>query len=174
MSEFNILNLQEKLDLNNLIKANEVVDYTEEIRYKKQSELIRNDVKQMIYLKNKNKLKEENNDKEELDNLLIKECKFLFNNYTDIFNKIKNDIIDIKILMNFLDILKKIEEGEIDQHEGSYLVGKYLKEMYVDSVLKQKSKIEEEDIRNERKKKFKNELIERNICYKDYKILTKK
>ncbi len=71
-----------------------------------------------------------------------------------------------------LDILKKIEDGELNQHEGSYLVGKYLKEMYIDSALKTKEKLEAKE-RNKKtpKKPFAN--VEKKISYKDYKILNK-
>ena len=48
-----VLDNQQKLDLANLIKANETEDCTQEIRNKKQSVLIRNDIKQMVYLKKK-------------------------------------------------------------------------------------------------------------------------
>ena len=36
--------------------------------------------------------------------------------------------------------LQAIEEGEIDQHEGSYEVGKLLKELYIDSALRRETK----------------------------------
>ena len=48
-SDSNILDNQQKLDLANMIKANDTEDCTEEIRNKKQSILIRNDVKQMVF-----------------------------------------------------------------------------------------------------------------------------
>mgnify|MGYP006925703700 FL=1 len=35
-----------------------------------------------------------------------------------------------------LDVLKQIEDGNVDQHEGSVVIGKILKELYVDSALK--------------------------------------
>ena len=57
----------------------------------------------------------------------VNQCQFLFNNYTDIFNKIKTDTLNLTIMDKFLNILKRIEDGELDQHEGSYLVGQHLK-----------------------------------------------
>ena len=53
MSDKTLLNDQQKLDLKNMIKANDTEDCTEEIREKKQSTLIKNDVKQMMFLKQK-------------------------------------------------------------------------------------------------------------------------
>ena len=166
-----ILNPEQKLDLSKMIKANDTEDCTEEIRNKKQSELIRNDIKQMVYLKNKyNRLARSNPN--EFDKMCTSQCNFLFNNYTDIYNKVKNDNLDLKILDNFLNILKKIEDGEINQHEASYLVGKYLKELYVDSALKTQEKL---DSRNKNKKVQKKppEVNEKKISYKEFKILNR-
>jgi hypothetical protein len=41
-----------------------------------------------------------------------------------------------------LDILKKIEDGQLDQHEGSFMVGTILKDIYVDSALKKAEKLD--------------------------------
>ena len=64
-------------------------------------------------------------------------------NNQEIFNKVKKDEIDISILHKFLDVLRRIEEGELDQHEGSFLVGTILKELYVDSAIKKGDKLDE-------------------------------
>ena len=73
---------------------------------------------------------------------LINECNFLFTNYTDIYNRVKNDEIDISLLFTFLEILSKIENEELDQHEGSFFIGKLLKEIYVDSALRKSEKLD--------------------------------
>lgn len=169
MTDSNILNPQQKLDLAAMIKANETEDCTEEIRSKKQSVLIRNDVKQMVYLKQKYARLASSNPNE-FDAMCVKQCNFLFNNYTDLYNKIKNDNLDLRILERFLDILKKIEDGELNQHEGSYLVGKYLKEMYIDSAIKTKEKNEAKDRRKKVQKKPPG-VGEKKISYKDYKLM---
>lgn len=171
MGDSNILNSQQRLDLAALIKANSTDDCTEEIRSKKQSLLIKNDVKHMILLKQKYERLRKSNPNE-FDAICVKQCNFLFNNYTDLYNKIKNDNLDLTILEKVLDILKKIEDGELNQHEGSYLVGKYLKEMYIDSALKTREKIEaKEKNKNVPKKPLAN--VEKKISYKDFKILNK-
>ena len=100
----NIFDPQQKLDLANMIKANDTQDYTEEIRSKKQSVLIRNDVKQMVFLKQKYARLSKSNPNE-FDNMCVSQCKFLFNNYTDLFNKIKNDNLNLSILEKVLEIL---------------------------------------------------------------------
>ena len=68
----------------------------------------------------------------------------MFTYYTDIYNKIRKDEIDLNILNRFLNVLRNIEDGEIDQHDGSYIVGSLLKELYVDSALKKADKINDE------------------------------
>ena len=166
-----ILNEQQRIDLASFIKANNTDNCTEEIRTKKQSILIRNDVKHMVFLKQKYERLSKSNPNE-FDAICVKQCAFLFNNYTDLYNKIKNDNLDLSILERFLDILKKIEDGELDQHEGSYLVGKYLKEIYIDSALKTKEKI---DTREKHRKNHKKSPlnVEKKISYKDFKLLNK-
>ena len=134
-----ILSSDQRLHLQKLMTENNIEDNTNNIKNTKHSELIKTDVNHLLYIKNKHKDLEKNNP-EEFDNICINECSFLFNNYTDIFNKIKKDIIDIKILNFFLKTLKKIEDGEIDQHEGSYLIGELLKKIYVDSALRREKK----------------------------------
>lgn len=170
MSDSNILNSQQKLDLANMIKANETDDYTEEIRNKKQSILIRNDVKQMVFLKQKySRLLLSNPN--EFDAICIKQCSFLFNNYTDLYNKIKNNTLNLNILDTFLNILKQIEDGELNQHEGSYLVGKHLKELYIDSAMRNQQKQETKNRHKKVPKKPANIIQEKTINYKDFKLL---
>ncbi len=161
-----ILDKQQKLDLQNMIKANETEDVTEQIRKNKQSNLIKNDIKQLLFLKQKYARLVKSNPNE-FDKICVNQCQFLFNNYTDIFNKIKTDTLNLTIMEKFLNILKKIEDGELDQHEGSYLVGKHLKELYIDSAMRNQQKIEA----NERKKKVQKKptVVEKNISYKDFK-----
>ncbi len=120
------MNNLEKLNLQKMISANNVEDETKNIREKKHSSKIKADLE--LFQKIKLEYENEEIDETTYENRLINECFFLFSNYTDIFNKIKKDEIEIKLFEEFLEILKKIEDGEIDQHEGSFKVGKLLKE----------------------------------------------
>jgi len=128
----------QRLQLQNMIKANNVEDQTELIRNLKHSQILRNEINSMIQIKAKYR-----GDEEKIMEECVNECNFLFTYYTDIFNKVKKDEIDINILNKFLDVLRKIEDGELDQHEGSFLVGTILKELYVDSALKKAEKLDE-------------------------------
>jgi len=156
------MNNVERLNLQKMINENDVKDETENIREKKHSSLIRDDVIRFVELKKKYFRLEKSNPGE-FEKICITRCIFLFNNYTDIFNKIKKNEIDLSILMKFLDVLKLIEDGKIDQHEGSFKVGKYLKEMYIDSALKKSEKLDKKYGNKEK------EVKPKNISWKQYK-----
>jgi len=154
---------KQRLQLANMIKANNVDDQTELIRNLRHSQVLRNEVNNMILLKAKYR-----GDDEKIYNECVDECNFLFTYYTDIFNKIRKNEIDIGILNKFLDVLRRIEEGELDQHEGSFLVGTILKELYVDSALKKAEKLDELAEKKEEPKK-----AEVNISWSQFKKMGK-
>jgi hypothetical protein len=154
---------KQRLQLQNMIKVNNVEDQTEFIRNLKHSQVIRHEVNNMIMIKAKFR-----GDDAKIHEECVNECNFLFTYYTDIYNKIRKDEIDIGILNKFLDVLKRIEDGELDQHEGSFLVGTILKELYVDSALKKADKLNE----NEEPKP---EPIkpQQNVSWKQFKKMNK-
>jgi len=131
---------KQRLHLQKMITANNVEDQTESIRRLKHSGILRNELNNMILIKAKYR-----DDPEKIHLECMHECNFLFTYYTDIYNKVRKDEIDINILHQFLDVLKKIEDGYLDQHEGSFQVGTLLKKLYVDSALKKAEKLEEEN-----------------------------
>ena len=47
-------------------------------------------------------------------------------------------------LVNFIGILKQIEEGTLDQYDASVKVGTILREMYVDSALRRGDNLDKE------------------------------
>jgi len=165
-----VLSNDDRLNLQQMINANDVEDQTPIIREKKHSDKIKEQVTTMITLKkNYNRLSKSNPN--EFEQMCLSRCAFLYNNYTDIYNKIKKDEINLDILYKFLIILKKIENSEVDQHEGSYIVGKLLKELYIDSALKKSEKLDEiEEQRNNKNKKKEKKLPKpREITWSEYK-----
>ena len=102
----------------------------------------------------------------EFDMMCRSKCKFLFDNYTDIFNKVKKSEIDLKLLSQFLGILKQIEDGELDQHEGSYQVGSILKQIYIDSALQREKNTEK---RNKKHVKKPKQARNKDISWSEYK-----
>jgi hypothetical protein len=131
---------KQRLHLQKMIAANNVEDQTESIRRLKHSRILRDDLNNMVLIKGKFR-----DDSEKIHLECMHECNFLFTYYTDIYNKVRKDEIDINILHQFLDVLQKIEDGILDQHEGSFQVGTLLKKIYVDSALKKAEKLNEEN-----------------------------
>ncbi len=125
----------QRLHLQKMIAANNVDDNTDLIRQLKHSQILREDVNNLIMLKVKHQ-----NDPDSLHLEGMSECNFLFTYYTDIYNKIRKDEIDLKILFQALDVLKDIEDGKLDQHDGAYQFGLLLRKIYVDSALKKAEK----------------------------------
>jgi hypothetical protein len=137
------MNSKESLDLKKLISnaSEDYQDNTDYIRNVKHSDSIRENIVKIVALK-KEKSELYNTSPPKFMELAQNTAFFLFKNYTDIFNKVIVDELDMDIMFNTLDVLKQIENGEIDQNEGSVLVGKLLKELYVDSALKRSAKLD--------------------------------
>ena len=132
---------RERLQLSKMIKANDVEDVTQSIRDKKHSSLIRQDIQTMVSIKNQYaRLSKSNPDS--FNKMIESKCSFLFNNYTDIYNRLKKDELDLDIMARFLQTLERIENGEIDQHEGAFAIGKLLKSIYIDSALKRSENLD--------------------------------
>lgn len=132
----------QRLQLDKLIRANNVEDVTQDIRERKHSALIRDDITKMMSIKKQYPRLSRSNPKQ-FDMMLESKCSFLFNNYTDIFNRIKKDELNLDIMWQFLEVLRNIEEGTVDQHEGAYHIGKLLKEIYIDSAKTRSQKLDE-------------------------------
>ena len=159
------MNKTDRLNLERLIKENNVEDCTDEIRNKRHSPLIKADVERMISLK-----KTYGNDVKTMNELIDLQCSFLFMNYTDIFNKLKKDELNVNTLFEFLSVLKSIEDGELNQHEGAYKVGNLLKKLYIDSALVHAKRIDEK-IASEKGSESKETVLpeEKNVSWSEYK-----
>jgi hypothetical protein len=155
----------QRLHLQKMISANNVEDQTDLIRNLKHSHILRNDVNNLIMLKAKHM-----DDADALSLDAMVECNFLFTYYTDIYNKIRKDEIDLKILFKFLDVLQDIEDGKLDQHEGSYEVGMLLRKIYVDSALRKAEKLNAETGVSE--PEYKGPQVD--ISWKQFKQINKK
>ena len=151
---------KQRLQLQNMIKANNVEDQTDLIRDLKHSHILRENINNLVLLKAKYP-----DDPDALNLEAMSECNFLFTYYTDIYNKVRKDEIDLKILFAFLDVLRQIEDGELDQHEGSFKVGTLLKEIYVDSALRKAAKLDEN--RESTESEYKKPQVD--ISWQDFK-----
>jgi len=166
----NIISSDDKKKLDKMIEENNIEDNTNEIKIKKHSDLIRNDIKNYIFLKDKYSRLSKTNPNE-FESICNKQCNFIFSNYTNIYNKLLKNTLNLEIMDKFLTTLKKIEEGSINQHEGSYIIGNYLKKIYIDSALK------EENNKNINEKKYKKtekkppSIKNKDIDYKTFKLM---
>jgi hypothetical protein len=137
------MNDSERLNLQKMIKVNDAENNTHLIRDLKHSDKIAEEVDRLLKIKRDNVRLAKSNP-EKFDQMCVNQCEFLFNYYTDIFNKVKKDEINLQILEKLLNVLHSIEEGTLDQHEGSFEVGKLLKQIYIDSALRKADKLDTE------------------------------
>ena len=68
-----------------------------------------------------------------------------------------------------IQVLEKIENGVIDQHEGSYMVGDILKRLFIDSALKKEKKEQKKDEKHKKRKNIKKKPPTKNISWDDFK-----
>jgi hypothetical protein len=155
----------QRLHLQKMISANNVEDTTDLIRQLKHSHVLRDNVNNLIMLKAKY-----HDDPEKVHLEGMAECNFLFTYYTDIYNKIRKDEIDLKILFKAFDVLRDIEDGKIDQHEGAFAFGTLLKQIYVDSALKKAEKLNAES--GEKEPEYKGPQV--NVSWSQFKKMQTK
>ena len=160
----NIMDDNQRLHLQKMIAVNNVEDQTGLIRELKHSHILRDNVNNLVMLKAKYF-----DEPEALHLEAMAECNFLFTYYTDLYNKIRKDEIDLKILFQFIDVLRKIEDGEMDQHEGSFEVGLLLKKIYVDSALRKAEKLNA--VTGVVEPEYKGPQVD--ISWKQYKMMNK-
>jgi hypothetical protein len=161
------MNDSQRLQLQQMIKTNDVTNNTELIRNLKHSYVLRDEVNTLLLNKAKNR-----DTPERVHEECMNECNFLYTYYTDIYNKLRKDELDVKMFFEFLDVLHDIEEGNIDQHEASFKVGTMLKNIYIDSALKKSEKMDQ--LYNSTNQSSGEESREvKNISWKQYKQIKK-
>ena len=155
---------QDKLNLKRLISEYKPEETTSKIRTLKHSSKIKEQVSIMMDIKRRySRL-----DKKTLDKMIDTQCNWLFTHYFNLFNKLKKDELDIQILGQFVNALKAVEDGDIDQHEASVKVGQILKKLYIDSALKKDKK---EEVKRERQRKKKPVNRKAKLTWTQYKKL---
>ena len=138
------MNTEEKLNLKKMLAQNQdYVDHTEDIRRLKHSGVLLDGMRDIEKLKRANREMQQTN----LDQF-TEMCKLaapvLYNLYTDIFHKLVKDELNLVIMVKLIRVLELIEQGQVDQNEGSVMVGKILKELYVDSAMRLGDKLDKE------------------------------
>tara|TARA_B100001121_G_C18415191_1_gene492013 strand:+ start:49 stop:546 length:498 start_codon:yes stop_codon:yes gene_type:complete len=151
-----------RLNFEKMMKEEGVKNNTSKIRSLKHSKKIREQVTQMINIKNKySRL-----DNDLMNKMIDSKCVWLYKNYSNLFVKLKKNQLNFQILDSFLTTLSEIEEGILDQHEGSVKVGQLLKQLYIDSALKNKKQMEDKD----KKRKKKNFKKPKKMSWKEFKV----
>lgn len=135
---------KQRLNLQEMIKSYDADDNTSKIRQLKHSQKIRDDVEKIVNLRKKYS-RMMTFETKKFEKLVMSHCNFLWTNYTNIFNRIMKDELNFNILRKFIDTLREVEDGELDQHEASVKIGEILKELYIDSALQREKKIDIED-----------------------------
>ena len=153
-----------RLKFNELLKESDAADNTEKIRKLKHSSKIKEQISIMLDIKKRySRL-----DKNTVYKMIDTQCNWLFTHYFNLFNKLKKDELDIQILGQFVNALKAVEDGDMDQHEASVRVGQILKKLYIDSALKKDKK---EEARRERQRKKKPVNRKAKLTWSQYKKL---
>ena len=127
----------ERLNLKAMVRQQNVADNTGFIRAIKHSDRISADLlklQELLVARREAGLAPSVSLEEESS--LRDACPFLYNNYTDLFHRVVRNELNMGMFAQFLLVLKMIEEEKIDAHEGSLVVGKLLKEVFVDSALR--------------------------------------
>ena len=124
-----------------LAQSQDYVDHTEDIRRLKHSGLLLDGMRDIEKLKRAN-VELRQNSPEQFIELCKNAAPVMYNLYTDLFNKLVNDELNLVIMVKLIRILELIENGAVDQNEGSVMVGKILKELYVDSAVRLGEKLD--------------------------------
>jgi len=138
------MNTDERLNLKKMLAQNQdYVDHTEDIRRLKHSGLLLDGMRDIEKLKRANQeLRQLNPD--EFTEMCKLAAPVMYNLYTDLFHKLVKDELNLVIMVKLIRILELIEQGQVDQNEGSVMVGKILKELYVDSAVRLGDKLDKE------------------------------
>lgn len=148
------ISFEDRIQLERLISAYNAKDTTEQIRSLKHSRRIREDIGAFLTLKEKF-TRIYKTEPERFRSLAEKRCEFLYIKYTNIFMKLLKDELNLSIMWKFIEVLEMIEEGKIGQHEGSAMIGKLLKELYIDSALQAEEKRKAIEARKEKREQAK-------------------
>ena len=135
------LSPSDRQQLNKMMKSSDYVDNTVMIREQKHSFLIEKDIEKILEIQET--APEKINDPNAALELCKKEAFFLYSHYSEIFHRLIKCEINMIIMKQFIHVLRMIENNEINQVEGSVMVGQILKEMYLDSAIRRGEKSEE-------------------------------
>lgn len=147
------MNEEERVTLEKLVKQYDCEETTDLVRKVKPSIKIRESMDKLVKLKS-------SVDYETFQKTAHVDGVYMYENYTNIFNKFVEGELNLEIFERFIVMLERIESGELDQHDASYKIGMLLKDIYIDK------KFEMEDEENPEDKFT---APTNNISWKEYK-----
>lgn len=160
----------ERLNLKKMLEQNkDYVDHTEDIRRLKHSGLLLDGMRDIEKLKRANSVLRESNP-DEFAEMCKLAAPLMYKLYTDIFHKMVKDEINLVIMIKLIRILELIEQGQVDQNEGSVMVGKILKELYVDSAVRTGDKLDKLREEEDKKKEQIYRAEQKNISWREWKM----
>ena len=130
------MNAEERLNLKKMLAQNkDYVDHTEDIRRLKHSGLLLDSMRDIEKLKRAHQ-EMRRDSPEEFGDMCKIAAPLMYKLYTDLFHKLVKDELNLVIMVKLIRVLELIEQGQLDQNDGSVMVGKMLKELYVDSAVR--------------------------------------
>ena len=150
----------DRIQLDRMLQENHVEDTTEKIRELKHSKKIEECVRLIERMKREYPRIYKSNYTQFEQMVQSRGGSWLWTYYTNIYNKLMKGQLDTSILFTMIDVLRKIENCEIGQHEGSVAVGKLLKKIYIDGTI--------ETTRNTKKTK-KSKKPKNTLSWMEYK-----
>lgn len=161
---------QERIDLNKMLRESDAADNTETIRRVKHSGPLIESIRLMETLKREHKAMRES-DPQQFYDLCVEKCNFYYTNYMDLFRREFKDELNLAIMIRMIRYMEMIEQGQVTQHEASVIVGKYLKELYVDSAIRRADHLDEQYAATET---VVPKEEPKNVGWKEYKLMHSK
>lgn len=148
--------------------------HTDFLRNHKKSEILRKEAIWMSIHLEKNIEKYNSEEKEEMKNECINKCPVLFANFPSVFNKIFNKELNMFIFYQYLNVMQKIENGELNHLEASTKISELTLAFYKTEKLSipnnEQIKTNNDD-KEINENNVENKIKKKNISWNDYSNL---
>lgn len=125
----------DRIQLENMLRENQVEDTTRKIRTLKHSSKLLASVKLIERMKKQYPRMLKTNYEQFESMVRTRDEQWMWTHYTNIYHKLMKNQLNPSILYSMVTVLQKIENDELTQHEASIAVGRMLKQIYIDGVI---------------------------------------
>lgn len=125
----------DRIQLENMLRENEVEDTTRKIRELKHSSKLLASVKLIERMKKQYPRMVKTNYEQFEKMVRTRDEHWMWTHYTNIYHKLMKNQLNPSVLYSMVAVLQKIENNELTQHEASVAVGRMLKQIYIDGVI---------------------------------------